>query len=378
MRASPNLGLWFDCSRCELYAQCGGSDTGPCGCIYNGTPREYDCGNCTLHCRERRSPSIPGLGSGFQEELRAGRPLDAVIPNGLPAPDLPLLIPTHTDKLDAGTELDVGWFGIQLLSLLTVRDDGSGRPQAWLTKERLQRAQRVSSSAKPIVVLHGDDRLLRAFWGIDRPNFYQMLCDVGVEVVTGPTFSVFDDSPRWPASTSVMMLLHHNRILEELYRYGFVAAPNIFCRSGLDKRNWIAWLIEHPEVTLLSRDFSCTPIASGYLPELRELTEIIDAVGRQFHILLQGIGIAKAAQTIATFESVGATCSLMTGHPHLLGRGGEAITRLQDGLSRRRSLSLSRGELGLQNLGVFEDWLLERVDGSSLYAGRSWANVPSD
>jgi hypothetical protein len=286
------------------------------------------------------------------------------------------MIPTLTDRMDAGTELNVGWFGIQLISLLTVRDDGSGTAKAWPSRQQLQIAQRVGSSVKPIVALHGDDRLLRAFWGMDRPRFYQMLCGVGVEIVTGPTFSVFDDSSRWPASTSVMMLLHHNRILEELYRYGFIAAPNIFCRSDRDKLNWIAWLTEHPEVSLLSRDFSCTPIASSYLPELQELTNIINAVGRKFHVLVQGIGIAKAAQTIATLESVGATCSIMTGQPHLLGRGGEAITRLQGGLSRRRSLSLPRGELGLQNLGVFADWLLERVDGSSLYAKRSWANVP--
>jgi hypothetical protein len=280
--------------------------------------------------------------------------------------------------MDAGTELDVGWFGVQLISLLDVRDDGSGRPQAWLSKQHLQRAQRVSSSAKPIVVLHGDDRLLRAFWGLDRPNFYHLLRDIGVEVVTGPTFSVFADSHHWPASASVMMLLHHNRILEELYRFGFVAAPNVFCRSERDQLNWSAWLTEHSEVTLLSRDFSCTPITSGYLPELRELMKIIGAVGRNFHVLLQGIGSAKAAHIVKMLESVGATCSIVSGQPHLLGRGGEALIRTPEGLSRQRSLSLSRGELGLQNLDIFEAWLLERVDGSLLYKERNWANVPLD
>lgn len=378
MRASPNLGLLYDCSRCEMYTQCGGSDTGPCGCIHKGTSREYDCGNCSVHCRERRSTSEPGLGIGFQQELRAGRPLQVVVPNGLSAPDLPLFVPTLCDRMDAGTELAVDWFGVQLVSLLNVRRDGSAKPQAWLSNQTLQRAQRVSSAAKPIILLHGDDRVLRAFWGLDRPNFYDLLREIGVRVVTGPTFSVFNDSSTWPASASVMMLLHHNRILDELYRFGLVAAPNVFCRSERDRSNWIAWLREHSEVALLSRDFSCTPLSSSYLPELRELIDIITAVGRNVHVLLQGIGIAKAAQILKLLESAGATCSIMSGQPHLLGRGGQALKWDGDKLRRQKLLSTPRGELGLENLRVFESWLLKQTSGLQRYQGRDWWNLRSD
>jgi hypothetical protein len=377
-RASDNLGLLFDCTTCELYDQCGGSDTGPCGCIHLGTAREYDCAHCPLHCRERRTALDLASRAEYVKELEAGRPLSTVTPNGIPAPALPLFIPTLCDRQDTGTRLEVGWFGVQLTSFLSLREDGSAHAQAWVRRGEIAQAQRVTSSARPIALLHGNDYLLRGFWGMDRLKFYEMLHACGVQVVTAPTFSVYNDSVIWPASESVMMMLHHHRVLDELYRYGFVAAPNLFWRSSEDRRTWVAWLKDHPEVTLLSRDFSCTRDRVDQLAELHLLTEIIGTVGRRMHILLQGIGIGKASATLRELERVGATCSFVTGHPILLGRGGQSVRITKDGRpTRRRTWRLTRGNLGLRNLRKTEAWLVELVSRSPLYKDRDWRNMNS-
>ena len=372
-KASPNLGLLFDCSKCEIHSACGGSDTGPCGCVFLGTPRAYDCNACPLHCRARR---VPPNESTFLDEVAAGRPLEVVLPNDREPPELPLVIPTLCDRLDTGTRLKASWIGVQLVSLVTMRKDGSSEPKQWLSRNGLSNAQRVVSSANAIALLHGDDRLLRGFWGMDRLHFYQLLEQAGIRVVTAPPFSVYDDGPRWPASESVMMLLRHNRVLDELYRAGFVAIPNLFWRSLQDQKNWISWLADHPHVTVLNRDFSCTPQPQSYAAELNDLTKIISAVGRRMHVVLQGVSDGKAAQTLEVLKSVGVTCSFVTGHPVLLGRGGRELKLSRDNrLVPRKNRDLGLGELCIRNLQTFERWVLDSVAKTELYCHRDWSNL---
>ncbi len=376
-RASSNLSLFSDCTRCEAYAQCGGSDTGPCGCVYAGTDRAYDCSNCPYHCRERRG--VPGTAAEncYDQELAAGRPLELVVPNREHPPELPLVIPTLCDRLDAGTRLNTEWLGVQLVSLLNVSKKGKGRPRSWLVDRDLSGSQRVTERASPLALLHGDDRVLRAFWGMDRPAFYRFLAGVGVRIVTGPTFSVYADAyNKWPASTSVVMQLHHNRVLEELFRFGFVAAPNIFWRSSGDRRNWASWFNDHPHLTVMSRDFSCTPDPTGQRIEVDGLVEMISDIGRRMHVIVHGVGAGNAARTLRALASVNTTCTFVSGQGILLGRGGEELNVSPDQqLRRRKSRELPRGPLGQKNLATFEAWMLTIAREHSIYSARDWSNT---
>lgn len=347
----------YDCrNECEIYAACGGSETAPCGCIYKGTARAYRCSTCHLTCRDWRGSHNEFPSKAWWHELEQGRRIEAIHPNDISPPPLPLLIPTLTDRLQSAVRLPVSWFGVQLESLINIRKDGSGSIKGWVEKEDLARFQRVTGTAEPIGILHGDDPVLEAFWGLPFDQVCLMLRVLGVRITTSPTFSVYGDGDKWPACQSVMMMYRHNRYVHELSRAGFIVAPNLYWRRKEEFYEWLEWLQHHRKVVLVSRDFSMTKQGAEWQEEFKNLVELMHLVGRPMHILLLGVGEAKAADAIASLADIGSTCSIISGQPTMLAQGGEKISEVSSGRDAERSLD--RGALAVLNYDAFEERLV--------------------
>lgn len=372
MRASVQLSALFDCSTCEIFRDCGGTDFGPCGCAFEHTGRAFQCGSCPGQCR-----AWHGKGDTPSEEwireLTFGRTLKTVQANSIKPPPLPILIPTLTDRFASTLRLPVRWVGVQLESLLRVRKDGSGSVQGWVGGGSIAKTLRVCEGAEPLVLLHGDDPTLEALWGLPFGEVLQMLRSLSCRIVTGPTFSVFGDTREWPPAQSVMMMLRHHRFISELFATGFIVAPNLYWRSESDRRNWTDWLEKNPQVRVVYRDFSMTSKTSAQGRELRGLSDLIAGLGRPMHVLIQGIGLGNAKNTIRELAKVGATCSIISGQPPMLARMGERIA--SGGTSRVKDHTTSREDLGRANLQQLEGGLVSVARDLDVYVPRQIENI---
>lgn len=300
------------CSTCMAYDQCGGADTAPCGCIRTG--HDYKrCGTCPTSCVEREVWDHGELVDSFRHRLAEGLALATLCitqPSDLALP--PLLL-TRTGSLPKGVRLEDDWVAVHLRDLLPlVRRAVARTPKPQLDiRSRL----RVKAHTNLIAVLNGDDDLLEKLWSMDRGQVFGALKHSGIDVVTGPTFSVYGEGPHHPASHNVTMLQRHHRYCAEADGAGLTVIPNLYWRTRADRRLWSAWLRAHESVGWIARDFSRTKQWSDFRPEFEGLLEIIDGAGRPLNVVATGIGERKMRSVIGALRSVDARCSFVTSRP---------------------------------------------------------------
>jgi hypothetical protein len=121
-------------------------------------------------------------------------------------------------------------------------------------------------------------------------------------------------------------------------------------------------LIENLNIELyaISRDFSSTKKGYEYKAGIEQLIDIIKKVDRKFHVFLNGIGLAKAAEALKLFTRIGCTCSFFTSDPVMLGRNGKVL--LPQGIEKpiiEKRPDLPFADLALQNIDVMNNYLLE-------------------
>lgn len=96
----------------------------------------------------------------------------------------------------------------------------------------------------------------------------------------------------------------------------------------------------------------------NYSNGIKYLIDILNKVGRKFHVLLNGIGHAKAIEAIKLFVNAGYTCSVLTSDPIFLGRNGIALLRQDDtNLFIEKQPDLSFDTLALNNVGTLTEIL---------------------
>lgn len=337
---------------------CGGGPDAPCGCVHGiageESERRYDCENCPVICRERRVPKPDGTGTWtYRDEVQAGLPLDRLRLVQRDLGPLPPFIPTRTHEMNVKVRPPFPWVGVDLKTLLSVRDDGSATPRK-LTRNgptEFRQALRVDPSTKVVAVLNGRDNLLEGLWGMDPETFSGILRDLGIDLVTGPTFSVYGDRP---AAHNVVMMLRHHRSADDLAAGGLTVAPNLYWRTAADRRRWVSWLTREEDVSVVSRDFSRTGNRASFEPQFRGLLEIAKQVERPLHVLLVGVGVAKGPQALDRLARAGATGSFVTAKPVMAGTGGrlQALRTGRPPREERAPANVSRDEACLHNLQI--------------------------
>jgi hypothetical protein len=351
------MEVWeLECPHCQLWESCGGGKTAPCGCKLTGKSR-YDCINCNLICRDRYIDSENGYKDSFSGQVFSTKGLKelAIEQDFSTIKFFPPFIPMQTRQLPVNTRLD--WAGVTLSDLITARKKPPLDPKKYLEKLRSRDSLRVNDNGNLIAVMNGNDKLLEYFWASDRDKFYETLKMNSFLAVTGPTFSVYGNDLD---SHSVLMLRRQFTVLQELYDRNINSIPNIYFRNDneRDRDEWIKWLSENESIHVVSRDFSSTKSGINYRIGMEYLIDILNKVGRRFHVILNGIGHAKAIEAIRLVKNIGCTCSILTSHPILLGRHGRALLpESTTYLCVKKQTDLSQDTLALNNVRIFTDVL---------------------
>lgn len=298
--------LWEGgCRTCPAYDACGGSDSAPCSCVHIGS-RRHDCRRCPVVCTERSVTDGDGqVTDSFRRQLQEGLGLNALRIRQ-PAFALPSLLLTRTDCLPPDHRLPHRWVGVHLRAILSaVRVAPEAKSPASTIRSRL----RTTENARLIGILNGNDDLLESLWQLDRRLVLRRLREAHINVLTGPTYSVYAENP---ASHNVTMLLRHHRFCAEAVAAGFVVIPNLYWRSRADRTEWSIWLGRNPAVHTIARDFGRTKQPSPFWMEFHGLLEILAAIPRSMHVLLMGVGARKMADTRRALERVGASASFVS------------------------------------------------------------------
>jgi hypothetical protein len=352
------MGIWeVECPNCQLWKSCGGGKTAPCGCKWTGKSR-YDCMNCNLICRERYVDSKDGYKDSFSAQFFSTKSLEEleIKQDFATIKSFPLFIPTQTRQLPVNTKLD--WAGVILEDLVTNRKKPPLDPKKYLVTLKSREHLRVNDNGNLIAVMNGNDKILEYFWASNRDKFYETLKMNDFLAVTGPTFSVYGNDLD---SHSVLMLRRQFTVLQELYDRNINFIPNIYFRNDneRDRDEWINWLSENKSIHVVSRDFSSTKQPGiNYKTGMKYLIEILNKVGRRLHVLLNGIGHAKAIEAIKLLMNAGCTCSILTSDPIFLGRNGKVLlSRNAIDLYTEKQMYPSQETLALNNVRFFTDVL---------------------
>lgn len=308
MRSLPlrQGSLWEPrCYTCLAYDECGGAETAPCGCIH-AEEQHRACSSCPIICTERSVTNDAGhVVDSFRIRLREGLPLTALRIRQS-AIDLPSLVLSRTDSFPEGHTLPDTLVGVHLRTVLSlVRRD----PEWQQPNVSLRSHLRVEPSTRLIAILNGHDDLLEELWDLDPRQVFRRLRSARVEILTGPTYSIYREHP---ASHNIGMLLRHHRFCAEAAASGFLVIPNLYWNSRKDRRAWISWLRENPTVSYVARDFGRTKHHEPFRPELDGLLEILDATQRFVHVLITGVGEQKIRETRRALVEAGASVSFVS------------------------------------------------------------------
>ena len=331
------------CHSCVAYQECGGEARGRCMCAWKGS-RRYQCSTCSLMCRER--DEFTALNRPFEDAARQALFMDGLmlreyVPQGGAFENLPPFIPTQTFQLSEGCVLPDPWVGIGLRSIFKPRED-------------LRGFMRASPTATLLGVLNAPDPVLERFWGLGpdkRREMFERLSSQGMTHVTGPTFSVYAESL---AMERLSQLHRHHRVANEAQRAGLAVAPNLYLHNTHGRRLWLAWLQEHTEVQVVSREVSFLKHKNARAEAITSVLELLSEAGRPFHVLLIGVGQRSLKDTCSLFTGTGHTFSVLTKNPVIAGLKGQDSAELERSFVRRgRKIAPSVGKrTALRNLGV--------------------------
>lgn len=362
------------CPNCQLWDSCGGATSAPCQCIWVDE-RRHQCATCKVICRERYRLLEDG-----RVDTLASRRLDVTsldrlhLEQQIGDSSFPVFIPDQTYNLPAHVSLNCEWVAVGLKQLIYRRKDLSAQPRSWLTLPSFlvrQRA-RVNKNSRLLAVLNAPDDLLESFWGMDRFAFYATMVAAEFDAVTGPTFSIYKyvagrEKLRIPDSHSVMMLSRHHRVMTELAERFRVAIPNIYWRNDKDLEKWRVWLSRNEKTSCIYRDFSATK-GKDCEQFLYGLFDLVSVVGRSLHLLVTGIGCAKAATVVKQFADAGCKVSIISADPIVKGMKNKAM--VYKGEDRPDIVPMPErklSEIAVANVHVMEQHLQAVTDTLPIY-----------
>jgi hypothetical protein len=196
---------------------------------------------CNPHLFAERYSEV----GGFQADLRGA----LVVPK---VEMMPMYIPTIFHSGSRTETLNLHWAALPLDSVIRKRRDGQFRAVA--TDARSLRAQfNLADSTKIIVTSVRPDPVIEQFWryhqSADAPS---VLAELGIDAITVPNFSFFDDCPR------PHILYNWSRMLRIAERFSSAGLGTVLHLNALTMADWRRWeriLRDHPHVRFVCKEF---------------------------------------------------------------------------------------------------------------------------
>ncbi|NGP89685.1 hypothetical protein [Fodinibius halophilus] len=348
--------LWqANCHECSLWNICGGSPSAPCECIHTGKDK-YNCKECHIICRERQVPPT-NLASEdtFHNQIAAGIPLHKLrIEQPADKPQFPTYIPLHTSELQ--DPINSTFVGISIDKILTAPKTKFPSIRKYVNNlTEVENHFNTNNKSKYVAILNGKDNYLEALWRMpDRNKLYKKFKELGIQYITGPTFSIIKE-PKVPASHNVSMILRHNRIVKELYDYDLVPIPNIYWRSVFNIEQWEKWLVLNHQVNHIAFDFSLQSKGVNIEKIIETSLTLLDGLKRNFHIFFTGIGTKNGLFIKDKLRNSNHSFSIVTGEPIMKGiRGGKKLS-VNEPIRYVTKPEYPKEVLANYNLALFEE-----------------------
>jgi hypothetical protein len=153
------------------------------------------------------------------------------------------------------------------------------------------------------IILTGthNDRPLERWWKLADPKkVTRTIRELGVELITTPNFSLFDDVPRHDNLYNMKRIA---RVWSEIQNEGVLCALHLNARTDRDWECWISFLKAHPEVASVAFEFGTGAGSKSRVAwYLVQLCRLADQVGRPLQLITRG-GVPEIGTLAAAFSA---------------------------------------------------------------------------
>ena len=272
--------LSLGCQTCRLLKLCGGQTRvgggWSCATRCTGCNRE----TCDLVCFGKPSVYCAAVeevnGFGANDIGPILQPLST---------SLPRYIPVLQHEYSREGALRIPWVAIPLCTVLKLRR-GVLTPVA-TTSEELCQVFHLSQGTQVLLLGTGEDEPIERYWEVRRPReLPKALAELGWGMAVAPNYSLFLDDPR-PQH-------FHNRkrsllCADEWSAKRIPTAPYLHAVCQRDYEFWFDFLKEHPEITIIAKEFQTGASEPGRgLWVIEQLATLQDCLKRDLHPLAIG------------------------------------------------------------------------------------------
>jgi hypothetical protein len=236
--------------------------------------------------------------------------------NLAPVPDLPPFIPVLEGGLPKRLVLPPGTlYGVGLRTV--VRKHGGLRTRSG---EQLRALLRLPANARLCLSCSCDDHRIEKLWHrCLELDTWRGIADLRFEFVTGMTFSVWADNPRFAQRYNIERNLAS---IDFFAGCGVPVVPIFFCPRDADLRQAGRWLRDRPAVRAIGALAQFYKTDEAFARLLNEIALIRDAAGRAIHVL--AIGCATLEKIKELFQRF-PEATVMTNKPVRKGRSGHGF-----------------------------------------------------
>lgn|SRR6185312_629989 len=256
-------------------------------------------------------------------------------------PDLPPFIPVLEGGLPAELSLPVGQlYGIGLRTVLSKA--GKVKPSS---ADQLRSSLRLPPDARLCLVSSCDDRRIENFWRrwLELDSWRE-LANLGFEFVTGMTFSVWSDNPRF---TQRYNIDRNFSSFDYFAGLGVPVVPIFFCTRDADFRCVSRWLRDRASVIAIGGLAQFHKSENAFARFLEGLDRIRQEAGRELHLF--AIGCATQERISEVFHLFPAA-TIVTNKPIRKGASGHGF---EDDLTSGGRPGAMRAEIIEQSLALF-------------------------
>jgi hypothetical protein len=329
----PDTALWYDaarplalgCTLCPDLDLCGGLRIGGnafdcrslCACGHGGK-------KCTGVCRSDHRTFV------WRVQEIGGFALSDV---ARVAPVATPSVPDYVPIIYNGTNVDGGMVAVPLLSLFN-RASGTGR---FDSRADLLSFFKLTAGTRVIVTGVDVDRSLERWWSFgDRPRLIETLHGLGIDMVTGPNFSLFTDVTRHDN-------LHNMKRIAltwaEFVAGGMPCALHVNGRTETDYQRWSAFISGREEVSVLAFEFTTGTVGNRGDYHRDQLLGLAAQAGRPLDLVLRG-GRRHLRELTAAFETV----SVLDADPYVKTKYRQRAQIMFGGDVAWRALPTAKGE----------------------------------
>lgn len=271
------------------------AERGLCGGIHK-QQSDYDClGDCCgkpANCDNVCPRNMEAFVARYREV--DGFDLGNIpIATPLLPPDLPSYVPLIFHRNRRAALLDVPVVALPFHKFYSRRD----RSLRYRTRAEIEAAFNVNRKARIVLIGCGRDRPIEAWWGLSerRGEVMKVLADLGIEIVTSPNYSVFNDVPRYDNLHSIKRI---GLAWFDAVDSGMPCALHLNARTQRDYERWTQFIRERAAVTDVAFEFKTGAARRGRRSfHYRHLAQLAHDAGRPLRLTL--IGGLPALQTLA-------------------------------------------------------------------------------